>query len=51
MRIDKGISWNDWALPLHIFAGRPYANADDKWVTQIIMTIFCFYLAFTWGEK
>lgn len=61
MRFYTGISINDWAIPLHLTACRPYqrglntdvvnqANADAnyRWVTQVILSIFCFYLAVEW---
>ena len=44
MKIDVGISINDWALPLHIFAGKPFTDENDRWVTQVIISILCFYL-------
>ncbi len=30
-----GISINDWALPIHLFIGRPYTNTRGEWVTQV----------------
>ena len=30
MRIQKGKSLNDWAIPLHIFAGKPYTDSMSR---------------------
>lgn len=51
MEFAKGLSINDWALPLHIFAGKPYTGQDGRWVTQIVITFLCFYLAITWPRE
>ena len=48
MDIEVGKSLNDWALPVHVFVGKPYTDCNDRWVTQIVVTILCFYLAITW---
>ncbi len=48
MKVEKGISINDWALPLHIFAGKPYTDDNSRWMTQVVISFFCFYLAVEW---
>ena len=51
MKIYSGLSLNDWAIPLHIFAGKPFtkptdiADQDERWVIQVVITILCFYVA------
>jgi len=51
MKIYSGASLNDWALPLHIFAGKPFTRPVDvdtdegPWVIQVVITILCFYVA------
>jgi hypothetical protein len=50
---EAGWSINDWALPLHIEACRPFTTIDPKsddarWVTQVEITFLCFYLAIRW---
>lgn len=51
MKIYSGASLNDWALPLHIFAGKPFTEPvefdqeDGRWVIQVVITILCFYVA------
>jgi len=46
LKIYTGLSLNDWALPLHIFAGRPFTDENDRWVIQVVITFLCFYIAF-----
>ena len=48
MDIEFGITLNDWAIPLHIFIGKPFTTSDGGWVTQVVITVLCFYVAFTW---
>lgn len=51
LKIYSGVSLNDWALPLHIFAGKPFTrprNVNDpveQWVTQVVVSFLCFYVA------
>ena len=49
--ISVGKSMNDWAIPFHVFAGKPYTDQNDRWVSQIVFTVFCFYLAITWPSE
>lgn len=51
--VEVGISFNDWALPLHIEACKPYTaynrkTSDERWVAQVIVTFFCVYLDARW---
>jgi len=56
IKVSKGWSKNDWAIPLHVWAGKPYTAAclkspgkeDELWVTQVVITLFCFYLDIQW---
>jgi len=51
MKIYSGLSLNDWAIPLHIFAGKPFTrpvgvdSEEEQWVIQVVITILCFYIA------
>jgi len=51
MDFNAGLSINDWAIPIHLFAGRPYTDRNDRWVTQIVVTFLCFYIAITWPTE
>lgn len=51
MNLETGISINDWAIPLHLFIGKPYTDSKDRWVTEIIITILCFYIVVRWPEE
>ncbi|MBA7480510.1 hypothetical protein ES707_15971 [subsurface metagenome] len=45
LKVEAGLSLNSWALPLCIDACKPYTDGDsERWVTQIIITLFCFFL-------
>ncbi|MBA7639534.1 hypothetical protein ES703_47193 [subsurface metagenome] len=51
--VEVGLSLNSWAVPLHIDACKPYTRVDpetqdERWVTQIIITLFCFYMDILW---
>ncbi|MBU0777582.1 hypothetical protein KKF82_04930 [Patescibacteria group bacterium] len=51
--VEVGLSWNNWAIPLHIEACKPYTafnpqTQDERWVAQVVITIFCFYLDARW---
>lgn len=48
-----GISLNQWALPLHVDACQPYTaidldNDDERWVTQVVVEVLCFYVEVEW---
>jgi hypothetical protein len=48
-----GLSLNDWGLPLHVEAVKPYTavdphHDDERWVTQVIITVLCFYVGVEW---
>ena len=51
--VEVGLSVNSWAIPLNIEACKPYTaynpkTSDERWVAQITVTIFCFYLDVRW---
>jgi hypothetical protein len=48
-----GLSLNDWALPLHIEAIRPYTTMatptqPERWKSQVVFTVLCFYAGVEW---
>jgi len=48
--LEVGLSLNDWALPLHLEACRPYTTSTkpERWKNDIIITVLCFYVRIEW---
>jgi hypothetical protein len=51
--LSAGLSLNNWGLPLHIEAVRPYTTIATtakpaRWKKQVIVTILCFYVGIEW---